>query len=174
MTKTDQDKGIPCNGRRKKSEKCRRTRKTAWIKADEWSSTPPSPHIVVVIVIQLDIVAKGRVSVLVVVRVISVAVFVAMLTTPSLTLVAIVRIVVVVVHGFIVCVVPVLLLLLCLPRTVSHATSHQRPRLHLLLGIADIASTHLADPGILRTSASRRKPSSSGSASAAPFPSMST
>lgn len=33
-TRTDQDEGIPCSGRRNESEKCRRTHKTVWIRAN--------------------------------------------------------------------------------------------------------------------------------------------
>lgn len=125
-TKTDQGEGISVQGRKKETEKCSKTRKTTWIRKNEGTSAPGSPHIVVIVVIELDVVAKGRVSILpVVARVVSVAIFIAMLTTPSLALVAVVRIVVVVVHGFIVGTIPILLLFLGLPSIVSHLAPHK-------------------------------------------------
>ena len=71
-----------------------------------------SPHIIVIVVIELDVVAKGRVSVLVP-GAVSAAIFVALLAASRMGAIAIVRIVVIVVHGRIVvgtfCVVLLLL-----------------------------------------------------------------
>ena len=69
-----------------------------------------SPHIIVIVVIQMRIVIR-HMRVLVMPRVISIAVLVAMLTAPPVGLIAIVRIVVVVVHGrIVICAVPIMLL----------------------------------------------------------------
>lgn len=58
--------------------------------------------------------------------------------------------------------------------SVSGSTLPRWSALHLPLGIADIEGTHLVDPGTWKTSGTRRMPPSSGDASVAPFPGMST
>lgn len=109
---------------------------------------PDSPHIIVIVVIELDVVAKGRVSVLLVAWAVSLAIFIALLVAPRMGTVAIMRIVIIVVHGrVVICTVSVMLLLLLrLRETVSNlALPKNKGHLRLPLGIADIADTHLAD-----------------------------
>lgn len=78
-----------------------------------------SPHIIVVIVIQLDIIPERWMPILVVARAVGATVLVAVLAISAMVLVAIAWIVVVVVHGFIICAVPVLLFLCLQHRSLS-------------------------------------------------------
>lgn len=110
-------------------------------------------------------------------RVVSAAVLVAVFTVSPMGLVAIVRIIIIVVHGVIVCAVPILLFLGLQKQremTVSKVADLRRRELHLLLGIADIEGTHLVAPAIWCAAVNQKTPPSSGGASVAPFPSMST
>lgn len=108
---TSTDKGMGISGGSRKCDN-RKGRQAEKKRMSEDASLLVSPHIIVIVVIKLDIIAKGRVPILVMARVVSIAILVAVLTIPPLGLVAIVRIVVVVIHGgIIVCTVSVLLLL---------------------------------------------------------------
>lgn len=138
---------------------------------------PDSPHIIVIVVIELDVVTKGRVSVLLVARAVSLAVFVALLAAPRMATVAIMRIVIIVVHGrVIIGTFSIVLLLLRLCEAVSNFTLPQDKRhIRLPVGIADIAHTHLADPLISTISEMiQTKQLASADASAVPWLGMST
>ena len=110
-----------------------------------------SPHIIIIVVIQLHIVAKRRMPILVMVRAVRMAVLVAMLIMP-VGLVAIAWIIIVVVHGcFIICSVPIVLLLLLLllrllrkDSWVSRPSPYREHNHHSLLDIADIEDTRPA------------------------------
>lgn len=136
---------------------------------------PDSPHIIVIVVIELNVVAKGRVSVLLVAWAVSLAIFIALLVAPRMATVAIMRIVIIVIHGrFVIGTFSVvLLLLLRLCESVSNlARPEDKKNLRLPVGIAD---THLADPVISMISGmiQRKQPTSAG-ASVVPWLSMST
>lgn len=139
---------------------------------------PDSPHIIVIVVIELNVVAKGRVSVLLVAWAVSLAIFIALLVAPRMATVAIMRIVIIVIHGrFVIGTFSVvLLLLLRLCESVSNlARPEDKKNLRLPVGIADIADTHLADPVISMISGmiQMKQPTSAG-ASVVPWLGMST
>lgn len=137
---------------------------------------PGSPHIIIVVVIELDVVAKGRVSVLVAWAV-SLAIFIALLVTPRMATVAIMWIVIIVVHGSVIIgTFSVVLLLLRLCETVSNLPLPQgKGHIHLPPGIVDIANTHLADLLISMISGMiQMKQLASAGASVVPWPGMST
>lgn len=135
---------------------------------------PDSPHIIVIVVIELYVVAKGRVSVLLVAWAVRLAIFIALLVAPRMATVAIMRIVIIVIHGrFVIGTFSVVLLLLRLCESVSNlARPKDKKNLRLPVGIAD---THLADPVISMISGmiQRKQPTSAG-ASVVPWLSMST
>lgn len=136
---------------------------------------PDSPHIIVIVVIELYVVAKGRVSVLLVAWAVRLAIFIALLVAPRMATVAIMRIVIIVIHGrFVIGTFSVvLLLLLRLCESVSNlARPEDKKNLRLPVGIAD---THLADPVISMISGmiQRKQPTSAG-ASVVPWLGMST
>ena len=90
---------------------------------------PGSPHIIVVVVIKLDVVAKGRVSVLVAWAV-NLTICIALLVAPRMATVAIMWIVIIVVHGSVVIgTFSVVLLLLRLCETVSNLAVPQNKKL---------------------------------------------
>lgn len=138
---------------------------------------PDSPHIIVIVVIELNVVAKGRVSVLLVAWAVSLAIFIALLVAPRMATVAIMRIVIIVIHGrFVIGTFSVVLLPLRLCESVSNLARPQDKRIiRLPVGIADIADTHLADPVISMISGmiQTKQPTSAG-ASVVPWLGMST
>ena len=82
---------------------------------------PDLPHIIVIVVIELDVVAKGRMFGRLVAGAVSLAIFVALLAAPRMATMAIMRIVIIVVHGRIVIgTFSIVLLLLRLWETVSN------------------------------------------------------
>lgn len=138
---------------------------------------PDSPHIIVIVVIELNVVAKGRVSVLLVAWAVSLAIVIALLVAPRMATVAIMRIVIIVIHGrFVIGTFSVVLLPLRLCESVSNlARPQDKKNLRLPVGIADIADTHLADPVIsmIFGMIQRKQPASAG-ASVVPWLGMST
>lgn len=63
---------------------------------------PDLPHIIIVVVVKLNVVSKGRVSILVMPWAIRLTIVIAMLVAPRMTAVAIMRIIIIVIHGRIV------------------------------------------------------------------------
>lgn len=138
---------------------------------------PDSPHIIVIVVIELNVVAKGRVSVLLVAWAVSLAIFIALLVAPRMATVAIMRIVIIVIHGrFVIGTFSVVLLLLRPCNSVSHLAHYKdKKNLRLPVGIADIVDTRLADPVISMISGTiQTKQPTSADASVVPWLGMST
>lgn len=138
---------------------------------------PDSPHIIVIVIIELNVVAKGQVCVLLMAWAVSLAIFIALLVAPRMATVPIMRIVIIVIHGrFVIGTFSVVLLLLGLCESVSNlARPQDKKNLRLPVGIADIADTHLTDPvtsmisGMIQT----KQPTFAG-ASVVPWLGMST